>query len=139
MADNDDVVIRAMDEKIAALRLRVKRDTADMETLERARAVMARGQSLTTVGSPPIPGLSGYAGLKPQAGVERFLRENPGVKYKAGEVARRLVALGFEGGGKNFTSTIIGAMNRAVKKGIALRETGANGRNVYSLKTGETA
>lgn len=135
MADAGDMVIRALDEKIAELSARIRRDSADLQAIERAKGVILRGTQPADQLS--LPGVSPYAGLRPQAAVERFLQENPGTKFKAGEIAKRLIKLGIEKRGTNFTSTVIGALNRATKKGIALQARGATGRNVYTLKAGE--
>jgi hypothetical protein len=135
MIESNDEIVLALDNRIGDLNSRIERDTADLEALKRARAVLLR--PIPTAGQPSLPGVSTFADLKPQAAVERVLHENPGQRFKASEMAQKIASLGVHKYGLNFTSIVIGALNRAAKKGIAVRDRLPNGRSVYSLRIGE--
>ena len=79
---------------------------------------------------------SAYAGLKTQRATEKFLEEHLGRWFKASAVAKELLRLGLPHGGKAFASTIAGALNRAVQKGIAVRKK-RDGVYGYSWKIEE--
>lgn len=63
-----------------------------------------------------------YSNLKGQAAVELFLEENPGRWFKASVVAKELLRRGLQRTSKSFTSGITLALDRAAKKGLAIKE-----------------
>ena len=81
--------------------------------------------------------ISDYSGMKTQAGVERFLEENPDGSFKASVVAKELLNRGLPKTSKAYQSSVAGALNRAVKKGLAFREK-RNGALRYQYN-GESA
>jgi hypothetical protein len=97
-------------------------------------AVMETSRPPTLSDAGSLSQDSAYAGLKTQVAVERLLRERQGQWFKSSDVAKELVRLGLPRGGKGFSSTIAGSLNRAVQKDIVVREK-QNGVFAYSWKT----
>lgn len=63
-----------------------------------------------------------YSGLKGQAAVELFLKENPGKWFKASVIAKELLRRGMQKTSKAFTSGITCSLDRAASKGLAIKE-----------------
>ena len=128
-ADSQQAALKALQEYRASLLTELERIRADIEAIDRAIGRLSGQPGLGVVAQAGL----GYVGLMPQAAVERFLREHPGEKLRATQIARHLLNLGMEKRGVTFTSAIIAALHRAVHKGIALSEVNAKGKKVYYL------
>ena len=76
-----------------------------------------------------------YAGVGPQAAVERFLEEHPGHFFRPAEMAAQLKTQGFSvSNPKLATQQVAIALGRAAAKGLVIQES-RKGKRVYrSLK-----
>lgn len=118
----------------------------NLHHVERSIELLSGGQSVvSSTVKPPGTTLmpesatisgSSYASMKPQAGAEAFLKENPGRWFKASVVAKELLRRGMPKTTKAFQSSVAGALNRAVEKGVAVREK-REGRLMYAWRTEE--
>lgn len=110
---------------------RLKRELASVE--ESMRLLAGRGaQHPGPQGIIVPPGVGGkYAGVNPQAAVERFLTEHPGQAFLPSEMAAALKAEGFAvSNPKLATQQVSIALGRVVGKELAEIESRA-GRKAY--------
>ena len=127
-----EAAIRGLHAYRAELRTTLEQIQEDLRAVERSIQLLSAGETAT---SPQVslPRNSGYAGLKPQAAVERLLHECPTRKLKPSLAAKELLRRGCPKSGKQWTSVVACALSRAVGKGIAVLEK-VDGRNAYRLK-----
>lgn len=75
-----------------------------------------------------------FAGMGPQAAVERFMAEHPGESFRPAEMAAQLKAQGFSvSNPKLATQQVAIALGRAVQKGLAVQFE-AGGKKVFRWK-----
>ena len=116
---------------------RLKRELEKVEQFMRA---LAGDGAQDVVGQRlgAAPGVLGkYAGMGPQAAVERYLKEHPGQFFRPAEMAAQLKAQGFSvSNPKLATQQVAVALGRALDKGLAI-EGQREGKKAYqSTKQG---
>ncbi len=86
-------------------------------------------------GTRPTTGIRAkYAGVGPQAAVERFLKEHPGHFFLPSEMSAQLKAQGFSvTNPKLATQQVSIALSRAAGKGVAVIDR-RHGKKVYTFK-----
>ena len=132
-ADARKRAMRGLEEYISYLEATLEQTRQELAVAHRGLAHLNSGLAAGTCGGEetPLP----YAGMQPQAAVERFLIEHPAQRFKASVVAKGLREAGLQREG-GFASQVAGALMRAIRKGIALR-VHVNGAWHYFAKNEE--
>ena len=126
------------------LRTEIERQTArmkrELESVEQSIIALTRdgAQDVGQEQAGVTLGVGGkYAGVGPQAAVEKFLGEHPGQTFRSAEVADQLQAGGLAvSNPKLMRQQVLIALDRAVKKGVAT-ETRSEGRRTFRLKVAD--
>ncbi len=128
--------IKELHTKMTELQQRRNELKQDIQAIERSIALLSHGHGMATIAAlvAANPNILTYSQLKPQRAVERLLRENPRRKFRPSQFKKELLRRGYEYSGKSPLVTIVtSALNRAAKKGIAIKEQ-LNDHWVYSFK-----
>ena len=147
MATASEATKTALLEHMAVYRKQLEEE---LEAIERAMATLS-GQNTpaatklparVTMGSPaysdPSLALRAYAGLGPQAAVQKLLKNRPDRPWKATEARDELKRGGMATDAKNFISSVTIALNRSVSKGLAIKGKNEKGVFVYRAKKSDS-
>ena len=128
--------LRTENERQAAT---LRRELASVEQFISALAGQEpQGVVRPSVGLPPGLG-DKYRGVGPQAAVEQFLKEHPGIQFRPAVLSGQLKAQGFSvPNPKLATQQVAIALGRAVKKGRAVEEQ-RDGKKSYKFAQGQLA
>jgi len=106
----------------------------DLEAVRKFIALLERNKAPAASSSSRNSGADVYEGLGVQDGVEMFLAQHPGRRFQACEVANALQnESGFRVTSRSLRTQVVGALKRAVDKGVADQRMKGK-RPVYFLK-----